>query len=83
MITTPYDKFTADLGDGLSEGEYYHWQAIKRNENLVHRAAGHTNFCPSCFNCLCGSLVKRFVCICGEGKIWTTPYRIRMRGVRG
>ena len=75
-----YDHLSADLGEGLTEGEYYFWQQQKRKQNLAHRAMGHPRFCDSCRNCLCDD-PKRFRCICASGKIWVTPYRIRPKGV--
>jgi hypothetical protein len=77
-----HDERVEDLGEGLTDGEYFFWQEQKRNENLSHRGRGHTFFCPACKNCLCDDPSKRFKCICASGKIWATPYRIRMRGLR-
>ena len=80
---TQFDNRTEDMGEGLTDGEYFFWQTAKRNENLVHRDRGHTQFCQTCFNCKCGEPDKRFKCVCGEGKVWLTPYRLRKRANLG
>ena len=69
-----YKHLTADLGEGLTEGELYFWSALKKIENMPHRKAGHT-MCARCDNCLDGD--ARWRCLCGIGRKYVTPYRIR------
>lgn len=82
-VRVQYDNLTEDMGEGLTSGEYFFWQTQKRNENLRHRYGGHDRFCPTCHNCLCGEPDKRFKCVCGEGKVWISPYRLRRRADLG
>ena len=83
-LQSPYEHLTGedqDLGDGLFTSELYFWAGRKRQQNLAHVQEGHT-FCRTCKNCLCGLTLSPdfgFKCICGEGKAYVSPYRIRFQ----
>lgn len=81
------EKFEADLGGGLTEGQLYIGSFARRDENLFHLSfPGHVfrfGVCPTCGNCRCGKLnytpIKTFNCYCASGMKQVTATILRPR----